>query len=92
MQDISFYLKKFENIGLRESTIKKTIIEVVGELTGIELTKDDLDFNRDQIRINKTGTEKTEIFINKSRIEKILNERLNESFGDREIKTNKKIL
>lgn len=89
MQDISFYLKKFENIGSRKNSIRKAIIEIVKEKSGVELDKDNLDFIRDQIRINITGPAKTEIFINKKRIEEELNNRLNDEFGNKEV-VNKK--
>lgn len=88
MQDISFYLKKFENLGLKESNIKKSVIEIVKKKAGVSLEESDIKLVSDQIKINKTGPEKTEIFIHKSAINKALNDELN---VNREVKYNKKV-
>lgn len=91
MQQISFYLKKFENLGLREKNIKKDVIEIVKNKSGVELEEDDIKLVADQIKIEKTGVEKTEIFINKSAIESALNEKWNNEGGKREVKYGKKV-
>jgi hypothetical protein len=78
LQHLSFYLKKFENLGLRESNIKKATIESVKKFSGVELQEGDIKFVRDQIKINKTGPEKTEIFLYRDKIEKEINSQLNQ--------------
>jgi hypothetical protein len=90
MQDISFYLKKFENLGLKEKNIKKSLIDIVKKESGVELEDDDIKLVSDQIKINKTGPEKTEIFIHKPAIEKAINEFLNNG-ESREVEYSKKI-
>jgi len=76
MEQISFYLKKFENLGLKESNIKKTVADCIKDATGIELSVEDIEVTNNQIKINKTGVEKTEIFIKKSKIESAIKEKL----------------
>jgi len=87
MEQISFYLKKFENLGLRENNIKKIASEAIKELTTIDLDKNDIEISRDQIKIKKTGPAKTEIFIHRAEIENLINSRIS---NDK--KTNKKIV
>ncbi|HRY30830.1 MAG TPA: hypothetical protein P5328_00320 [Candidatus Paceibacterota bacterium] len=76
MESISFYLKKFENLGLKENNIKRVVVECVKDATGIELSPKEIDVTNRQVRINKVGVEKTEIFINKSKIENLVRDRL----------------
>ncbi len=76
MEQISFYLKKFENLGLKESNIKKVVVECVKDASGIDLLVDDIEVNDNQIKIKRVGIEKAEIFINKSKIESLIKERL----------------
>jgi len=89
MEQISFYLKKFENLGLKESNLKKIVIDSIQEITKVEIEEDDLELIRDQIKIKKTGPIKSEIFIYKKQIEKKIEDRLNSE--GREIKFRKKI-
>jgi hypothetical protein len=91
MQHLSFYLKKFENLGLKEKNIKLLVIETVKEFAGVELEESDLEFVRDQIRIKKTGPAKTEIFLNRSKIEEKINEKLNQDGGNKEVLNNKRV-
>ncbi len=75
MEQISFYLKKFENFGLKENNIKKVVVDCVRDIAGVEISDDDIEVSDNRIKINRTGVEKTEIFINKTKIEaKILAE------------------
>jgi hypothetical protein len=92
MQHLSFYLKKFENLGLKEKNIKLLVIETVKEFAGVELEESDLEFVRDKIRIKKTGPAKTEIFLNRNRIEEKINEKLNQDGGNKEVLNNKRVL
>ncbi|HMO78755.1 MAG TPA: hypothetical protein PJ997_01460 [Candidatus Paceibacterota bacterium] len=77
MQQISFYLKKFFNLELKDSNLKKIIIESVKEVCNIELTTKDIDVQKKIVKINKVGVEKTEIFINKKKIQEKINLKLN---------------
>jgi hypothetical protein len=79
MEQISFYLKKFQHLGLREQNIKKVVTETVLELTGVDLKPDEVKIINGSIQINKIGPEKTEIFISKKKIEKEIENRLGNS-------------
>lgn len=79
MQQISFYLKKFESIGLRESSIKKTIIDSVASVTGISLLTEDIVVKNGKITIQKIGPEKSEIFIHRKEIEELIKKHISTS-------------
>jgi hypothetical protein len=91
MQQISFYLKKFENLGLRDKNIKNAASEAILEVTGVEIKEEEVQLIRDQIKIQKTGPEKAEIFIHKAQIEKVLNQKLGEILNREEVAPNKKV-
>lgn len=86
MQQISFYLKKFETLEIKDSGLIKIIISVVSDLVKVDLDKKDIVIKNGQITIKKTGPEKTEIFINRLRIEKEIKSRLNSEKRDLKIK------
>ena len=90
MELISFYLKKFEKLGLRDKNIKEVVISSINEITSIEINEKDLELNRDSIKIKKTGPIKSEIFIHKSKIENLIKERLNKE--KKEVDINKRII
>ncbi|HMP67316.1 MAG TPA: hypothetical protein PKA60_01025 [Candidatus Paceibacterota bacterium] len=76
MQQISFYLKKFENIQPKDSALKKIIIKVVDDLLKIKLEEREIEVFDGRVNIKKTGSEKTEIFINRKKIQKQIEQSL----------------
>lgn len=92
MQQISFYLKKFERLGLREKIIKDIVIDVIAEIVNVNLSASDIQLVRDQIKIKILGPAKSEIFINKNKIENTIDERLNEKFDTSEVPLKKKVI
>lgn len=87
MEQISFYLKKFEKLGSNQKRTKEIIKEVL-EKFKIEINLDEIKIVNSRIIINKTGPEKSEIFINQNKIEQEINNKLINEFGR---KFNKKI-
>ena len=74
MNQISLYIKKYEIIGFKENDLKKKIIEIVQEETGVELVKDDISVNDMTARISISGAAKTELFMKRKVIEEKLND------------------
>lgn len=69
MDQISLFLKKYENLGFKELDLKRRIISVVKEETGLELKNDDIQINEKTIRLNVSGAAKAEIFLKRGKIE-----------------------
>jgi hypothetical protein len=74
MQQISFYLKKFDSLGFDEAVYKKELIKIISSKCNINLKEDDIKIVRDKLIISKIGPEKTEIWLKKNEIEKETNE------------------
>lgn len=74
MDQISLFLKKYENIGFKEVDLKRRIIETIKEETGLELKKDDIQINEKDVRINISGAAKAEVFLKRGNIEKKIND------------------
>lgn len=73
MQQISFYLKKFEKIGFNEGVYKKELIRIIDKKCNVVLKNDDIQIINDKLIIKKIGPEKTEIWLRKKEIETELN-------------------
>jgi thymidylate synthase len=70
MEQISFYLKKFKTLEIKGDKLKKKIIKIVQEKTSVDLEKKDINILKTgEIKIKKTGSEKSIIFLNKKNIE-----------------------
>lgn len=71
MEQINLYLKKFKNFKPKNEDLKKTIIKIIKKITKIEVKKDEIIILKSgEVKIKKTGPEKTEIYLNKKIIEK----------------------
>lgn len=69
MEQISFYLKKFDNLEIKGDRLKTKIIKIIKEELNIKLKKEDiLILKTGVIKILKTGPQKTQIFLNKNRL------------------------
>lgn len=71
MQDITLYLKKYAKIGLKELKIKEFLGESIKEICGIDVDKEKLDIQSNQINIKVIGTEKSEIYMKLEQIEEL---------------------
>jgi len=64
----------------------------VKDVAGVTLLESQIDTNRDTIKIKKTGPEKTQIFINRNRIEERIQKELNSKQNKKEVEVKKKVI
>jgi hypothetical protein len=77
MEQISFYLKRFETLEIKGDKLKEKIIKIIKENLNINLKKEEINILKNgNIKISKIGSEKTVIFLNKEKIENILNKEI----------------
>lgn len=77
MEQISFYLKKFETLEVKGDKLKEKIIKVIKELLDIDLEKNNiLILKTGEIKISEIGSKKTVIFLNKKKIEEKINKEI----------------
>jgi hypothetical protein len=74
MDQISLYLKKYENLGFKERDLKQKIIEVVKEETGLELDKELISIRDMTVNISVSGAAKAELFMKRNIIEGKIND------------------
>ncbi len=74
MNQISLYLKKYENFGFKEADLKKKIIEIVKKETGVELDKEMISVNDMTANISISGAGKAEMFMKRKIIEDQIND------------------
>jgi hypothetical protein len=89
MEQISFYLSKFNNLGLNEETYKRELIRIISSQCNINLLESDIKIVRDKLIISKIGPEKTEIWLKKNMIEEELNNVVGKALNK---KSNKKLI
>ena len=77
LQNIELYLKKFADFGLKEKLLKEEIIKAIKEETNIDLEEEDLNIQNGIVRVDVSGTAKTEIFIKKKNIQERMEKSLN---------------
>ena len=88
MEHISLYLKKFQKIGLDNVAAKKIVIDTVSEIAKVDLSKEDFEIKNGVVNINKSGSEKAQIFLYKDAISEVVNQKISNQFG---VKSAKKI-
>jgi len=89
MNNISFLLEKYSKIGLKEEKIKKIISDSIKKGSGVEVDISKIKVQKNIININDVfGVQKSEIFMNKNKIDEIMKEQMNKEeykFSDREL-------
>jgi len=74
MEQISFYLKKFETLEIKVDKLKEKIIKLISEILDVEIDKKNiLILKTGEVKIKEVGSKKTIIFLNKKKIEDKLN-------------------
>ncbi len=74
MNQISLYLKKYENFGFKEADLKNKIIEIVKKETGVELDKKLISVNDMTANISVSGSAKAALFLKRKQIEEQIND------------------
>jgi hypothetical protein len=74
MNQVSLYLKKYENFGFKEADLKNKIIEVVKKETGVELKKKEIFLKEMTANISVSGAAKAELFLKRKIIENQIND------------------
>lgn len=78
MEHASVYLEKFKRFGFKDQILKEAIISVINELFDEEFEKKDIYINDGNVRLGVSGVLKSEIFINKSKIQDMVIEKIND--------------
>lgn len=79
MEKISFYLEKYQEIGLKEKKVKDLLIQSIQEICNFEINSEDIKFSNKIIKINVIGSKKTEIFIKREKIKILFYQKIKES-------------
>jgi hypothetical protein len=72
MLDISNFLQKFLNLEKDNNTKLSLILNVIKQITRIELSKEMLEIKGDNLKINCNPVLRNEIFMHKKEIEDLL--------------------
>jgi c-di-GMP-related signal transduction protein len=78
MQLISLYFGKYQNLGLESRTTKKILMDVLKEISKVEIDSKQIKIEKNDIKISVTGAAKSQILINKVKINKEFLKRLEE--------------
>lgn len=70
MDQISLFLKKYENLGFKDLELKRRIREILKKEFDADLSDDDIKIEEKTIRLNVSGALKAEIFLKRSVLEK----------------------
>lgn len=88
MNDISFYLGKYSNIGLKERQIKDSLLTAIEEICGFTVDNEKVKINNININLDLQGPEKSEIFIKTKQVQERFTDKLQEyghNIGERKI-------
>jgi hypothetical protein len=69
MYNISLFLNKYSQIGLKERQIKQSIIEAIKKVCGLDIEEEKIKIEGKNLLINVQGPIKSEIFINLEEIQ-----------------------
>lgn len=68
MESISIYFTKYQNLGVESQTTKKILIQVLKNIAKVEIDTKQIKIEKNNIKINITGPAKSQILINKTKI------------------------
>ena len=68
MEHISFFLKKFENLGAREFLVKEIVVSVIEKKCGVKISTKDVVYDRGTLTVRGSRSLKSELFLNKEEI------------------------
>lgn len=78
MELISLYFSKYQNIGVESRTTKKILMDVLMEIGKVEIDSKQIKIEKNDIKITVTGAAKSQILINKLKINREFIRRLEE--------------
>ena len=76
MELISLYFSKYQNLGVESRKTKQILIDILKEITKVEIEAKQIKIEKNEIKINVTGAAKSQILINKVKINKEFLKRL----------------
>jgi hypothetical protein len=88
MNNISILLEKYLSLGLKEKNIKQAISKSIEDNCGFTVDNKKIKIQNKTLKVEVFGSEKSEIFINKEKIQKQFKEeikKLGYDFSDREL-------
>jgi len=68
MEHISFFLKKFENLGAREFLIKEIVSNIIENKCAIKISLKSITYDRGILTIKGSRSLKSELFLKKEEI------------------------
>ena len=80
MELISLYFAKYQNLGIESKTTKKILIDILKNVCKVEVDSKQIKIDKNDIKIDVTGAAKSQILINKVKINKEFLQKL-EDFG-----------
>lgn len=79
MELISLYFAKYQNLGIESRTTKKILIDVLKDISKVDIDLKQISIEKNDIKIKITGPAKSQILINKIKINKEFIKRLENS-------------
>ena len=76
MDHASLYLEKFKEFGFKDQILKEALISVVEANFGALITKESIDINEGTVRINVSGSLKSELYLHKDKIQREVIEKI----------------
>jgi hypothetical protein len=76
MELISLYFSKYQNLGIESRTTKNILIDILKDVCKIEIDLKQIKIEKNDIKISVTGSAKSQILINKIKINKEFQKRL----------------
>lgn len=78
MELISLYFAKYKNLGIESKTTKKILMDILKNVCKVEIDSKQIKIDKNNIKIDVTGAAKSQILINKVKINKAFLEKLEE--------------
>jgi hypothetical protein len=80
MELISLYFAKYQNLGIESKTTKKILMDILKNVCKVEIDSKQIKIDKNNIKIDVTGAAKSQILINKLKINNEFLKKL-EDFG-----------
>lgn len=81
MQNIAFYLQKYSQIGFKQESFKKCLIDAIKEVCDIDVEQKQIKITDETIYVNVVGVIKSELFLHKDKIGRVFNTNIESKGG-----------